>query len=470
MSWRDEVLGASAVEQARMIRRGLLSSEELTSLYLERIDAIDPELSAFTEVHHERALFAARRRDRERRGKGELGPFHGVPTGVKDLNFVRGMFTRFGSKAFCVLSPTDDVVTKLLRAGGFVLVGKTTTSELGALPFVEPDIHPPTRNAWSPEHTAGGSSGGAGAAVGAGMLPLAPGSDGAGSVRIPCAFNHLFGLKPSKGRVPNAFGLDDRELIYTCGPMARTVDDAALLLDVLAGTLPGGEPHWAPAPERPFHELARERPPRLRVRVVTRSPLGPTHPEIERAVLRVSEALAALGHRVDEGAVLVGTLEEFLPVWQHQAAKAPIGDWSATEPVTKWLADHGRHVRDDDVIACKRDLEERIVDWFGDTELMVLPTTSVLPGPVGGLKHLAPPDMFASAAPYGYFTAPFNVTGQPAATVPAGLSRDGRPIGVQLVGRPFDDATVLAVARELEEALPWHARVSPRWSAAEPRR
>ena len=155
----------------------------------------------------------------------------------------------------------DDHTTAALRRGGFVILGKLATSELGAMPVTEPDIHPPTRNPWNLWHTPGGSSGGSGAAVAGGLLPIAQGSDGAGSIRIPSAFCHLYGIKPSRGRVPNAFGKPDRDILYTCGPIARSVEDAAAMLDVLAG-LDGGRPHWAPPPPRPYRALLAEQAPR----------------------------------------------------------------------------------------------------------------------------------------------------------------------------------------------------------------
>ena len=275
MSWND-VLSATALEQAALIRTRALSSESLARLYLDRIERIDPQLNAFVALFRRRALADARAKDRLTRAGGPLPAFHGVPIGIKDLNLVRWAWTRFGTRAALpIFSPVDDRTTASLRRGGFVILGKLATSELGAMPVTETDIHPPARNPWNLQRSPGGSSGGSGAAVAAGLLPIAQGSDGAGSIRIPSAFCHLYGIKPSRGRVANAFGKKDRDILYTCGPIARSVEDAAAMLDVLAG-LDVGRPHWAPAPRKPYRELLTEPLRPLRIRFTTRAPMGAT--------------------------------------------------------------------------------------------------------------------------------------------------------------------------------------------------
>jgi amidase len=343
-----------------------------------------------------------------------------------------------------------------LRRGGFVIVGKTTTSEFGSLPVTEPAIHPPTRNPWDPDVTAGGSSGGAGAAVASGMIPIAQGSDAAGSIRIPASFCGLFGIKPSRGRIENPFGLDDRVLIWTCGPITRSVDDAAAMLAVMAG-ITVGQPHWAPPPPRPFAELAREVPRRLKLRLVVRSNHVDTDPEIAAAVERVARALEKLGHSIEEKPMELpaGILEEFLPVWQATAASAPVHDWSLTQPVTRWLGEKGRTVDAKLVERITERLMGLVLEQFGDVDAWITPTVAVPPPPIGAWRDLAPPDVFAEASKLGVFTAPFNISGQPAASMPAGRSKKGHPIGVQIAGRPLADGLVLALARQVETAMPW---------------
>ncbi len=461
MSW-NEILDATALEQARLVRDGKLSSEELVRVYLERIERLNPRLCAFVQVFPERALKAARAKDDERRrARDPLPPFHGVPLGIKDLNVVRWMPTGFGSRAMPhPILPIDDQTVAPLRRAGFVILGKLSTSELGAMPVTEPDTHEPTRNPWSPAHTSGGSSGGSGSAVAASMLPIAQGSDGAGSIRIPAAFCHLVGLKPSRGRLRNQFGLPDRRILYTSGPLARTVGDAAAMLDVMAG-LDEGRPHWAPPPPRPFRALAEEKPRRLKIRFNTRSPLGPTHPEIVAAVERAARLLGELGHDVEPGPPPEGSLEEFLPLWQHLTAQMPLLRRSRLQPITRWLAQPGRTLRARDMEALQAKLEARFQPLLAQAELWVTPTVTQPPPLVGAFRDLAPADAFAAAAQLGAFTALFNITGQPAISIPLGLTTAGLPMGLQLVGTMFAEADVLAVARQLEEAMPWRDRHAP---------
>jgi amidase len=458
----DELLRAPALEQAALIRSGALSSEELTRAYLSRIERYDPELSAFVQVLKRRALLSARLKDRRGRGSRVIAksPFYGVPTGIKDLNLVRGAFTRLGSRAYrYAISPIDDRSAAHLREAGFVFLGKLATSEFGALPVTEPDIHPPTRNPWDLERTAGGSSGGSGAAVAAGLLPIAHASDGAGSIRIPASLCHLYGFKPSRGRVPDAHFRPDRDSFVTCGPISRSVEDAAAMLDVLAG-ITTNKPHWAPPPERPFLELARRPPRRLRIRFTSDSAICTTAPEIAAAVRRVATLLADLGHDVEEGTTPQGSLEEFLPLWRHLIAQIPVIRRSVLQPVTRWLSDSGRSIEARTVRDLQNVLASRILGWFGDVDLYLTPTVPISPPRIGAFKAMAPQEAFESAAPLGAFTAIYNVSGQPAASIPAGFDSEGLPIGIQIAGRVNDDATVLSVSRQLEVAMPW-AHLTP---------
>ncbi len=454
-----DLLRLPALELAALLRARKVASLDLVDESLERIEAGNPALQAFADVMPERARAEARSADGRlrRRGGGDPPPFLGVPLAVKDLNLARGSFTRFGSRAFeRLFTPFDDPVVALLRRAGFVIVGKTTTSELGALPVTEPDIHPPARNPWDPDVTPGGSSGGAGIAVAAGMVPVAQGSDAGGSIRIPSSFCNLFGIKPSRGRVVNPFLFEDERIIWSCGPMTRTVDDAAAMLDVMAG-LTSGSPHWAPPPPRPFAELARERPPRLRVRMAIRATKVETEPEIGAAVERVAELLSRQGHTIETTTLEMpeGIVDEFLPLWQATTATAPIADWSVTQPVTRWLGEQGRHVPPSEVQRIIDKVAAIVLGQFGDADVWLTPTVAVAPPRIGAWRGLSPRDAFFAAADLGVFTAPFNVSGQPAATVPAGRSRRGHPIGVQIAGRPLADGLVLGLARQIERAMPW---------------
>ncbi len=457
-----EVLSKTALEQAELIKSKQISSEELVKATLERLDALNPKFNAFVTLFHRRALRDAKAKDAAVRRGEKLPAFHGVPIGVKDLNFVRFSRTRMGSAgSLPFLSPMDDRSAASVRRGGFVILGKTATSEVGALPVTEPDIHPPTKNPWNLGHTSGGSSGGAAAAVAAHLLPIAHGSDGGGSVRLPSAFCHLFGHKASRGRIPNAFGRPDQEIIYTCGPLAHSVEDAATLLDILA-RLDIGKPHWAPAPSEPYRAAITRAPGKLRVRFTTFTPLTATDPEIaEGVVVRVAKLLAAEGHEVEEMALPTATLEEFLPVWQHLIATIPLIRWSKTQPVTKWLHDEGIKLDPEQVATRRRELERRFVAAFENVDVWLTPTSPVVAPALGRYGGLPPAQAFHEVAPVGAFTAIFNATGQPAASVPMGLTRAGMPMGVQLAGRPLGDEVVLRLARQLEQLMPWRGRVAP---------
>ena len=443
-----------ALVLAKLVREGAISSEELVRHHLARIEAKNPSLSAFVTVFDD-AVKVARRKDRERlRHRDALPPFHGVPIGIKDLNAVRFTRTHFGSRGMpAIVLPFDDANVRPLRRAGFVILGKLSTSELGAMPVTEPDIHPPTRNPWSPTHTAGGSSGGSAAAVAAGMLPIAPGSDGAGSIRIPSSFCGLYGLKPSRGRIVNQFRLPDRRILYTSGPMARTVSDAAALLDVMAG-IDTGRTHWAPPPARPF--AARHATPKpLRIKVVESTGMVPTDPDALAAVRHTARILERLGHVVEEARLPESGLDEFLPIWQRLIGGIPLMRWRRAQPVTAWLREGAKGLQRREVDALEDRLIDRYAPVFGTADLWLTPTVAVGPPPIGAWAGLPPADAFARAATLAAFTAVVNLVGLPAASIPAGISPHGLPIGVQLIGAMFRESDVLSVSWDLEEAMAW---------------
>lgn len=455
-----ELLHVSALEQARLVRRRELRSSELVGLYLERIAAIDPRVSAFVTVFEGRARRAAQAADRAldraaRRGETDaLPPLIGVPIGVKDLNFVRGARTRMGSRGVLPMwSPIDDVTVSRLRGAGSIVLGKLATSELGALPVTEPETHPPTRNPWDLSRSAGGSSGGSGAAVAAGMLPWAQGSDGAGSIRIPSAFCGLVGIKASRGRIANAFGRDDRRLLYTCGPLARSLADATALLDVMAG-LSFGEPHWLAPPPCPYSQVLDRPAPRLRIRLAVDSPIGRSDPEWAEAARAVGRGLAGLGHHVEEGAMAEGSVDDFLPVYKHQLASVPGVRSGRLQPATRWLVEGGRQTSPALAHAAADALRERILRWIGDAELVLTPAVIGPPPKIGAWGGDDGEAIFRAAAVYGAFTAPFNVTGQPALALPVARSREGLPIGIQLAAPLGREDLMLQVAREVEALFP----------------
>jgi amidase len=446
--------GAEAV--AIRIRTREVSAEEVTRHYLAVIEASNPELGAFVEVAAARALRAARRADAMiARKSNPLPLFHGVPTGVKDNDHVRGFFTRVGSRALgWVYSPVDGLVARNLRTAGFTIVGKLACSELTILPIVETRTAPPARNPIAPDRYSGGSSGGSSAAVASGMLPIAPGSDGAGSIRIPAALCGLVGFKPGRGVVPDPYATYDRARVAALGPIAHTTREAALLLDALTG-----RPYVTKQPAADSFVAALAPPRRgLRIRMIRRSPLAGVvvDPDVDAAVVRAARALEAMGHHVEEGEPLMGDLEEFLPVMARMVANVPIvpGTERLLEPTTRWMRERGKRLSVADALAAGRALGGRVLDWFGDLDALLTPTTPFPAPRIGDFAGVAGDGeaMFRAVAPIGGFTAPFNVSGQPAVSIPGGRTRDGLPIGIQLVGRRHGDRALLGLAAALEAA------------------
>lgn len=430
----------SALEQARRIASGQLTSEELVERYLARIEAHEARLGAFTHVQADSARRQARRADRLRRSGGHLPPFLGVPTAVKDHYMVRFWRTQIGSRAFrWLVAPKDDIIVRQLRQAGFVLVGHTTMSELGILPTVETEIGPPTRNPWDLHYTAGGSSGGAGASVGAGLLPIAPGSDGAGSVRIPAALNGLFGLKPSRGAALDPSPRVNRFGFVSAGPLARSLADTAALFDVLAARSVGATSARA---ARPI--------PQLRIALVTTPPFGESDPRIIEVVERAAERLRSVGHLVEPVEGLRVDLSEFTPLYQRMVSCIPIPKRSALSPFARWFVEAGRQLNDADAwrrVQRFTQLAERAQMGF---DLVLSPTIGALPPKIGAFSQLSPPEMFEAYSYMGAFTAIANVTGQPALTIPYGQV-EGLPVGVQLMGRQSDEARLFHLGRQLCE-------------------
>ena len=438
----DDLMHLSALEQARLIRERKITSTELVQRYLERIEAHNAQLQAFVSVFEREALRAAKRADRAVLAGAALGPFHGVPTAMKDHHMMRNTRTQLGSRAFRWLwSPVDDSVVRRMRAAGFVLLGKTAMSELGMLPITETALQPPTRNPWNLNHTAGGSSGGAGAAIAAGLLPIAPGSDGAGSVRIPASLNGLIGHKPTRGLVPDDAARIDPFGMVSIGPLARSIDDAAALLDVLAA--PGMQ-----------HHLERSKQPvrRLKIGIIMSPPHGALDPRIEALVRRVAIALERAGHQLVELDRPRGNIEEFIPIYQKLISRIPVIGRGQLQPVVRWFWEAGRTVTEDDARRRFLHFEALGIEMMSAVDVILSPTVGVLPFRVGEFASLPPAELFHAVAPLGAFTVIANLSGQPALTIPCG-EVDGLPVGVQLGGRRHEDAFLLALAREVQSLL-----------------
>jgi amidase len=430
------------------VRAGEVSPRELFDDAVARIETSNPELNFLvTAAEYEEP------RD---------GPFRGVPMLVKDLTETAGIRTTFSSRAFASYVPVADAaVVRRMRDAGFTILGKSNTPEFGITCVTESDLNGSCRNPWDTSRTPGGSSGGAAAAVAAGVLPLAHGSDGGGSIRIPASCCGLFGLKPSRGRVsPAPFTSGSLELSQS-GGLSVTVRDSAAFLDVLAG-YETGDAHWAPPPARPFLDEVGADPGRLRIAFTIDPPIPhEVDPRVVTVAREAADALAALGHEVVEATppwrdeVLLWT---FSRLWRVTPALYPVEDDALLMPINRAFAESARETTSVEyvqaVTALQR-LARRVIAFWDDHDVVLTPTLAKPPVEVGWVFEPADPwEQFARGGEFTPFTPIVNVTGQPAASVPFG-SVDGLPVGVHLIGRPAAEATLFRLAAQLEEAHPW---------------
>ena len=462
----DELAFTPITRQAEMVRSGEIAPRELVEVYLERIERLDPTLNAFRVVMAERALAEAQQAE-ARRKQGEQRPLLGVPIAIKDDTDVAGEVTGNGVDQLNARAQRDAEVVRRLRAAGAIVIGKTQVPELTAQPFTETIAFGTTRNPWSLERTPGGSSGGSAAAVAAGLVGAALGSDGAGSIRIPSACCGLFGLKPSRGRVSNAPAAEGWRGLGVRGPIARTVADAALFLDGCHGAI-DTDAVRVPAPAEAFAAAAGRAPERLRVAVSLKMPPGNVlrvHPEVRQATLDTADLLRSLGHDVIERdpdySPLVGsnvTLRFLRGVADDAEAYPPV---SRLEWRSRVIVRLGRALPDGLVARTRADeagITARLAALWDDADVLLTPTMAHPPLRVGQLDGRGAWWTLLADTAYVVYTAPFNVTGQPAVSVPAGFGAAGLPLGVQLVGRANDEGTLLSLAGQIEGQRPWADR------------
>jgi len=430
------------------LRRGEVRSVELVEQALAHAEVHD-ELAPWVRRSPRSALAQARRFDRWIRAGRTLPPLAGLPGGMKDLDPVAMGRTQFGSRAFrWLVTPTDGPVTKRVRAMQPIL-GKLQTSELGILPVTETDLHPPTRNPWNPERSAGGSSGGSAAAVAAGTLPIAQGSDGGGSIRIPAALCGLFGHKASRGLHPDFFGAYDAAGLSVAGCLAQTVEDAAAWMDGFLGQT------YAPDAPTPGSLLAQARGsvPRLRIRLVTSSSLSNPPEAWVAATLRAAELLRAAGHEVAAAPMIEDvSVDDFLPLYGFLMGSIPILDDRRLQPCSRYVRSCGKGWTRKRVEAHAAQLVGRVDAWWGDVDAVLTPTCGAEAPRIGAWRDLPGDEVFHAAVPLGAFTAGFNIGGHAAASVPMGLDGQGLPVGVQLVMPKGQDGRLLALCRVLEAA------------------
>ncbi len=470
----SDLMFRPALELAQMVRSGDIAATELVEVSLRRIEECNPRLNAFVQVDGERALAAA-----AEVAPGDERPFAGVPIAIKNNVPVEGLRWTFGCSLMAEHVATHDQgLVRRLKQAGFIVVGTTTLPEYGILPVSEARLFGPTRNPWDLERTPGGSSGGAAAAVASGMVPVAHGNDGGGSIRIPAACCGLVGLKAQRGRVSVAPALGDSPLVCD-GVLTRTVADTAAILDVLAG-YEVGDATWAPPPPEPFAVAAGRAPGPMRIAMTSTPPIPEAvlDPMCERAVADAAELLRSLGH----------TVEEVQPPWQIEGLSALFGTVfcshialsiafsgmvAGREPAAEdmepmsWaiysmveglnaVQGLGAHVQ-------LQAVARQLIAFLQPYDALLTPALAERPLPLGTLDTAAeqPMETFTRSGLFTPFTPVFNASGQPGISLPLFQGGDGLPLGVQLVARPAQEGPLLALGAQLEEAQPWLARRPP---------
>jgi amidase len=484
----DDLAALDATAQAELIRTGEATPLELVDAAIERIEALNPTLNAVIHELFDEAREAA---------QGELpdGPFKGVPFVLKDLGAAfAGQPLHMGMQALKDINfqaPIDSYLAQRFRDAGFVTVGKTNTPELGILPTTEPKAYGPSRNPWDTERSTGGSSGGSAAAVASGMVPIAHANDGGGSIRIPASNQGLVGLKPTRQRITEGPILGDNMSGMTVElVVSRSVRDTAAVLEAVHGSAPG-DPYVAPAPERPYTDEVGAEVGKLRVGLMVDPPIPglESHPECAGAARGAAALLESLGHTVEEASPAEPGLVEqldlpdtFLTRWAagQAATLDQLGLFLGrelgpddVEPLTWTLAEigrersGGRYLRD---VALHQTVSRAVAMWHeSGFDLLLSPTMALPPVPLGTHDDTGddPMDAYRSAEPQGGITALFNVTGQPAISLPLHWTPEGLPVGVHLVAAYGREDLLIRVAAQVEQAQPWADRRPPVFAGAE---
>ncbi len=461
----------SAIDAAAAVREHKVSPLELVDAALERVDRLNPTLNAVIWRNDEQARSVARKLgDEIANGLSDLPPFAGVPIPIKDLTPVHGWPVTYGSHgAPDGTSDEGELVTEAFKKAGFILCGRTNTPEFGPLTVTENARYGITRNPWDTNHTPGGSSGGAGASVASGMFAVAHANDGGGSIRIPASCCGLVGLKPARGRVPSH--VPGWQGMAIEGALSRTVADTAAILDCISGP----DPHaWsnAPAPEKPFAKVVGTDPGSLRVALLVTSALGlPITPEPMAALERAGALFEQLGHKVftiDKDVFHPDSIQPFLDVINTGFAEYEGIDWEKVEPHNK--ASYAAAMGADSLTPIRalgqlqRLTRQVVAKWGQEFDILVTPTMSIEPPTAGSVLaevHANPDAPAMTVVAMVAFTAVYNITGQPAISLPLHWTPAGIPIGVQIVGGPWQEALLLQVASQLEEAAPWSGRRPP---------
>ncbi len=464
----EEIAFAGAARQAEMVRAGEVSPTELVRLCLDRIARLDPQLNSFRVLYPEKALLEAEQAE-ARLKAGEERPLLGVPIGIKDETEIAGEVMTRGTDAFTEPSKEDSEMVRRLREAGAIIVGLTLLPELAICGFTESATFGVTRNPWNPQRTPAGSSGGSGAAVAAGLVPIASAGDGGGSIRLPAASCGLFGLKPQRGRVSLAPALDGWHGLAVMGCLSRSVIDTALWLDVVSGG--SKEPGAPPPPDRPYVESARTMPGKLRVATSTAAPRAIAPPiisdEVKRAVAEAGELLSSLGHEVgpkdpDWGNVGNNITPRFLRGVADTVADVPLPE--RLERRTRGFGRLGNLLPESIYQRALRGREEdarRINAIFDSHDVLVTPVMGGTALPIRRWEGRSALHTVLGMSRFYPFCIPWNHLGNPAMSVPMGFADDGMPLAVQIIGPPNSEPLLLSLAAQIEAERPWADKRPP---------
>ncbi|MGN6556893.1 MAG: amidase [Solirubrobacterales bacterium] len=464
----DEIAFAGAARQAEMVRKGEVSATELVGLYLDRIRRLDPQLNSFRVVLEEQAMLEAEQAEARVRA-GEERPLLGVPIAIKDEVDVAGQVNTHGTDGYSEPARADSEMVRRLREAGAIIVGLTLLPEMAICGFTESATYGVTRNPWNPQHTPGGSSGGSGAAVAAGLVPIASAGDGAGSIRIPAASCGLFGLKPSRGRASLAPLTEGWRGMAVLGCLSRNVIDTALWLDVISGG--SAEAEAPPPPERPFVQSAKAPPGSLRVGFTTLAPRAAAPPtvsdEAKQVVADSAELLRSLGHQVeprdpDWGGIGDTITTRFLKGVAETVEEVPHPE--RLEKRTRQFGTMGKLLPESlyQRMMARRPAEQaRVNAIFDSVDVLMMPVMGGTALPVRRWEGRNALRTVLGMSRFYPYCVPWNHLGNPAMSVPAGFSPDGLPLAVQIVGRLGDEATLLSLAAQIEAERPWADRRPP---------
>jgi amidase len=458
----DELAFAGAARQAEMVRGGEVSPKELVQLYLDRIARLDPELNAFRKVFPEKALLEAEQAEARVRA-GDERPLLGVPIAIKDEVDVAGEINTHGTDAFTEPAKADSEMVRRLREAGAIVIGLTLLPEMAICGFTESATYGVTRNPWDPQRTPGGSSGGSGSAVAAGLVPIASAGDGAGSIRIPAASCGLFGLKPSRGRASLAPLSEGWRGMSVLGCVSRNVRDTALWLDVISGG--SQEAEAPPPPERPFVEAAKQAPGKLRVGYSTLAPRAAAPPtvseEAKQAVGDAAELLRSFGHEVAQRDPQWGSIGDSITVRFLKGVSETVEEVPHPERLERRTRGFGRlgkafpQALYERLMARRPAEQARVNAIFDSVDVLVMPVMGGTALPVRRWEGKGALQTVLGMSRFYPYCVPWNHLGNPAMAVPFGFPAAGMPLSIQVIGRPGEEATLLSLAAQIEAERPW---------------